>query len=161
MRVATLWPSPNGYQSPRGEKQPLPTPRGMHTAEMDSLTTDAAAAAAAGHTLEMLDPRLLTKVLPRYLRELEGRKAQEERSLDPVAAPRRLDVDALLTQPSPSTPSSRAAFGLHPRDVAQHNDNHNHGQDSNGGCSSPIFNMVWQRLLTTQCNARPNTVSGP
>ncbi len=102
---------------------------------MDGIATDfAAIGAAAGYNLEMLDPRVLTKVLPRYLRELEGRKAQEDRVLDPVAAPRRLDVDALLTQPSPGTPSSRAAFGLHPRDVAQHNDGHNGGRESNGWC---------------------------
>ncbi|EJP70584.1 fungal specific transcription factor [Beauveria bassiana ARSEF 2860] len=102
----------------------------MQTAAIDGLITDSA---AGGYNLGILDPRVLTLVVPsRYLRELEGRKTQDEHMLDPVAAPRRLDVDALLTQPSPSAASSRAAFGLHPRDVAHQNDHRNQGQDSNG-----------------------------
>ncbi|OAA69594.1 Fungal specific transcription factor [Cordyceps fumosorosea ARSEF 2679] len=118
---------------------------------MNGLTTDPAS--VAGNGLRTLNPQVLTTpVSPRYLRELEGRKAQDDRMLDPVAAPRRVDVDALLTQPSPSTSSSRAAFGLHPRDVAQHNDHHNHGQDSNGQSSQgPILSA----------ESSSNTTSGP
>ncbi|KAJ6790018.1 hypothetical protein PWT90_06743 [Aphanocladium album] len=118
---------------------------------MDCITTDPAAARC---NMEMLNLGVLTRVSPRYLRELEGRKAQEDRMLDPVAAPRRLDVDALLTQPSPSTPSSRTAFGLHPRDVAHHSDQH-HGQDSNGWCCVPRPRLVSSETLILTASAMP------
>lgn len=164
MRGATLWPSPSAYQSPRGEHDrlnlhyttlhhapvlyisvpssqaslpPALLPLGPGDIVMDDfIATDPALALppSAGLSMGILNPRVLTVVPPRYLRELEGRKAQEDHILDPVAAPRRLDVDALLSQPTPSTPSSRTNFGLHPRDVAQHD--RNHGIDSTGGCSS-------------------------
>ncbi|KAH8717505.1 Proline utilization trans-activator [Beauveria bassiana] len=99
--------------------------------------------------------RTVPKVSKAYLRELEGRKTQDEHMLDPVAAPRRLDVDALLTQPSPSAASSRAAFGLHPRDVAHQNDHRNQGQDSNGWCPRSPFAGSSSVIHPLTANATP------
>lgn len=127
----------------------IPSCKGV---SMEENATNSAMAASPGFNMGTLNPRMLTAIPERYLRELEGRKAQEDRMLDPIAAPRRLDVDALLTQPSPSTPSSRRAFGLHPRDVAQQQNDHHQGHESNGWSSRVLNPFIFvSRRSTKRC----------